>query len=95
MRPVNMNPVKRGPVQFGAQNRIGGCFGCHVTLPKNKLNMLKRDAKQIIIKGFKINKLLSNKRINCKWVGFHNFQEADWILFIPILNILGGFELSA
>jgi len=35
-----MDPVNRGPVQLSAQNRMGDCFACHVTLPKNKLNML-------------------------------------------------------
>jgi len=35
-----MDPVNRGPVQLGAQNRMGGCFVWHVKLPDNKLNML-------------------------------------------------------
>jgi len=59
-----MDPVKRGPVQFSGYKRISGCFACHAALPGNKLNLLKRDAKQIIIKGFKINKLMFKEWIN-------------------------------
>jgi len=50
---------------------------------------------QVIKNGIKINKLIHSKRTNWEERNFIVLEKADWILLMPILNILGCFELSA